>query len=297
MSDFSPEVRNAALWGSDSGQIATGKANEVILVKQGKHTPEDPSAIERVQIGKKIQGFLGQLASERLQANLIEVEDAYTHPKHTWLRTHIDFVAEDKGYLVETKNLDVSQRKHYDAEAGLVHPRYYHQCLHEAIVYGVETVYLAALFGGNEFVTIRLDFTESQKDEWIQRLAEVWGHIQVGTTMPPETVEQCKVLFPTSSDVIRTASASVEQACLALGQIKAQIKALEAQEDQLQTLVQGYLADAGTLATISGEVLATWKSAKPSQRFDAKLFEQSMPDVYKSFVREMAGSRRFLLKV
>ena len=142
MSDFSPATRNSAMWGSDSGQIATGHANEVILVKQGKLIPDDPGQLERVQIGKKIQSFLGQLASERLQANLIEVEDAYTHPKHPWLRTHIDFVAEDKGYLVETKNLDVSQRKHYDADAGIVHPRYYHQCLHEAIVYGVETVFL-----------------------------------------------------------------------------------------------------------------------------------------------------------
>jgi len=35
---------------------------------------------------------------------------------------------------------------------------------------------------------------------------------------------------------------------------------------------------------------------KASNKFDAKLFEQSMPDVYKSFIREVPGSRRFLLK-
>jgi len=50
------------------------------------------------------------------------------------------------------------------------------------------------------------------------------------------------------------------------------------------------------LVTIDGRVLATWKSAKGSMKFDAKLFEQSMPDVYKSYVREVAGSRRFLVK-
>jgi hypothetical protein len=37
-------------------------------------------------------------------------------------------------------------------------------------------------------------------------------------------------------------------------------------------------------------VLATWKSAKPSIKFDAKLFEQAMPDIYKQFMREVPGS-------
>jgi len=296
MSDFSPATRNAAIWGSDSGSIAIGKANEVILIKQGKHTPEDPSGLERVQIGKKIQSFLGELASEKLQANLIEVEDSYTHPKHTWLKTHIDFVAEGKGYLVETKNLDINQRKHYDPDAGIVHPRYYHQCLHEAIVYGVDTVYLACLFGGNEFVTIRLDFTSEQKEDWIKKLAEVWGHIQAGTTMPPESVEQCKMLYPVDMGMVRTASQSVEQACQLLALVKSQIKELEKREDILQTTVAGYMQDSSVLTNIEGHVLATWKNAKTSSSFDKDLFRSAMPDIYEQFVVNKQGSRRFLLK-
>jgi hypothetical protein len=56
------------------------------------------------------------------------------------------------------------------------------------------------------------------------------------------------------------------------------------------------MQDKSTLATIEGRVLATWKSAKPSVKFDAKLFQEAMPDIYKQFMREMPGSRRFLLK-
>ena len=50
------------------------------------------------------------------------------------------------------------------------------------------------------------------------------------------------------------------------------------------------------LVSLDGSVVATWKSTKPSMRFDAKLFESAMPDIYKQFVRETMGSRRFLIK-
>ena len=85
-------------------------------------------------------------------------------------------------------------------------------------------------------------------------------------------------------------------ACQALSNIKANIKALETQEEALQTLITGYMGEAGGLATIDGKTLATWKSAKASIKFDAKLFESAMPDIYEQFKRPIPGSRRFLLK-
>jgi glutamate mutase epsilon subunit len=56
------------------------------------------------------------------------------------------------------------------------------------------------------------------------------------------------------------------------------------------------MQDKDTLTTIDGKVLATWKSAKSSIKFDAKLFQEAMPDIHKQFMRDMPGSRRFLLK-
>ena len=141
------------------------------------------------------------------------------------------------------------------------------------------------------------DIAEQQKDELIQQMAKVWGHVQAGTTLPPEDLEQVKLLYPKDApETVRTASRSVEEACQALRSIKDEIKLLEGREEQLQTLIAGFMETAASLQTIDGRTLATWKAAKASNKFDAKLFEQSMPDVYKSFIREVPGSRRFLLK-
>jgi hypothetical protein len=56
------------------------------------------------------------------------------------------------------------------------------------------------------------------------------------------------------------------------------------------------MADKATLSTVDGNILATWKNAKASKKFDAKLFQSAMPDIYNQFIVETPGSRRFLIK-
>lgn len=297
MSDFSPQTRNSAIWSGDSRKVAQGRANEVILTKQGKLEIEDISHVEAVQMGHVMEPVIGKLAQQKLGVELTKIEESLTHAKHPWFKSHFDFAGKQgsKTFLVEAKNYNASVRNKFDV-SGLAPAADVAQLVHEAAVFGVDMVYLAILFGGQEFVLIPFNITDEQKEDLIKQMAVIWGHAQAGTTLPPEDIEQVKLLYPTSTESIKTASASVEQACMALAQIKANIKVLEAQEEQYDTLVRGYMQDKDTLATIDGKVLATWKSAKSSIKFDAKLFQESMPDIYKQFMREMPGSRRFLLK-
>jgi len=299
MSDFSPETRNSAWWSGDSRLAAQGKANEAILIKQGRMERPDLSQVEAVQMGHVMEPVIGQLAQQKLGVELTKIEDAYTHPHEHWMRSHFDFAGRDangQGFLVEAKNYNAGTRSKFDSDAGLLPAADMAQLVHEATVFGVETVYLAVLFGGAEFVLIRKDITEEMKQAHVQEMAKLWAHVQAGTALPPETSDQARALYPVSQEGMKTASQSVEQAAAVLSNIKAQIKALEAQEDQLATMLQGYLADNDTLVTVDGRVLATWKSAKPSMKFDSKLFASAMPDVYRQFTVSSPGSRRFLLK-
>jgi len=298
MSDFTPETRNSAIWSGDSRKVVQGRANEVILTKQGKLEIPDLSHIEAVQMGHVLEPVIGRLAQQQLQTELVKIEDSLTHAKHPWFKSHFDFAGkkDGKSFLVEAKNYNASVRGKFDV-TGICPPADMAQLVHEAAVYGVDMVYLAVLFGGQEFLLIPFTISEEQKEDLIKQMAVVWGHAQAGTTLPPEDLEQVKLLYPQETiGSLKTASASVEQACLALAQVKANIKHLESQEEQLQTLVAGYMGEASVLSNIEGQVLATWKNAKPSLKFDSKLFQSAMPDIYGQFVREMPGSRRFLLK-
>ena len=298
MSDFSPETRNSAWWSGDSRLAAQGRANEAILIKQGRMERPDLSGIEAVQMGHVMEPVIGRLAQQKLGVELHKIEDALTHKKEPWLKSHFDFAGTEDGktILVEAKNYNAATRNKFDAEAGLMPSADMAQLVHEAAVFGVDKIYLAVLFGGAEFVLIPQTITEEMKETHVQEMAKLWAHVQAGTTLPPETSDQARALYPVSQEGLKTASQAVEQAAAVLSNIKAQIKALEAQEDQLATMLQGYLADADTLVTVDGRVLATWKSAKPSMKFDAKLFATAMPDIYRQFTVSSPGSRRFLLK-
>ena len=299
MSDFTPATRNSAIWSGDSRRVAMGKANEVILTKQGKMDIPDLSGIEAVQMGHVMEPVIGRLAQAKLGVELNKIEEILTHKKESWFKSHFDFAGTKDGQtiLVECKNYNAGVRNKFDDISNTIPDADFAQLVHEATVFGNTRVYLAVLFGGQEFVMFPFDISDQQKEELIKKMAQIWGHVQAGTTLPPEDLEQVKLLYPKDNpESVRMASRSVEEACQALRSIKEEIKLLEGREEQLQTLIAGFMETASSLQTIDGKVLDTWKAAKASNKFDAKLFEQSMPDIYKSFIREVPGSRRFLLK-
>jgi len=294
--DFEPEVRSSAWWSGDSRMAANGKANEAILTKLGMLEREDLSDVEAVQMGHHLQPVIGRLVSNRLGIEIRDADYAMSHVREPWLRSHFDFISTDGQTLVETKNYNAAVRNHFDADARLVPPADLIQCLHEATVHNVDHVILAVLFGGQELVTVDFTFTEAQKTDLIQEMAGYWAHVVTKTPLPAETPEQARAIFPKDDGQVAIATRQVEDLALAVRQTKDQLKALEEQEKMMSAALQQFIGNRATLATIDGRVLATWKNAKGSMQFDKKSFELSMPDIYRQFVREVPGSRRFLVK-
>ena len=294
--DFAPEVRNSAWWSGDTRKAANGRANDAVLEKLGIKERKDLSGVEAVQMGHVMQPVIGRLAQDRLQIELKDADYALAHPKESWLRSHFDFISADGKTLVEAKNYNAAVRNKFDPDTNRIPPADLAQCIHEATVHGVNRVYLAVLFGGQEFHTFEVNVSEAQKDELIQTMAVYWGHVQTKTPMQPETADQCREIFSVDNGNSVVASAQAEQAYIMLKQVQGQLKELEGQEDYLKTMLMNYIGDNSELVTVDGRVIATWRNAKPSSRFDAKLFQKAMPDIYDQFVVQTAGSRRFLTK-
>jgi hypothetical protein len=294
--DFTPEIRNAAWWSSDSRKAANGRGNDAVLEKLGLKEPPDLSDVEAVQMGLVMQPVIGQLASAKLGIELKEADYALTHPKEVWLKSHFDFISTDGQTLVEVKNYNAGVRNKFDAEANIIPAADMAQLIHEAAVHNISDIVLAVLFGGQNFEVFRFTIEEGQKEQLIKDMAKYWAHVETKQPLDAETTEQAKLIYSTSAPTSITATQSMEQMCQALAYTKEQLAKWEAEEEKLKLEIQKFMGVNSELVTLDGRVLATWKSAKPSMSFDKKLFEQSMPDVYKSYVREVAGSRRFLVK-
>lgn len=294
--DFLPEVRNSAWWSGDSRMAASGKAGEAVLQKIGIMERPDLSEVEAVQMGHVMQPVIGQLAQKALGIELKDADYSLTHPKETWLKSHFDFISADGQTLVEAKNYNALVRNKFDAQANIIPEADMAQLVHEAAVHDIRKIVLAVLFGGQNFETFSFYITDEQKNKLVTDMAVFWGHVQAKKPLEPTSTTESKLIYAESSPSIITASKSVEEALNSLRFIKDQIKSLEEREEQLQAAVQAYMQSNSELVSFDGKVLATWKSAKASKRFDSKLFQASMPDVYEKFVVETPGSRRFLVK-
>lgn len=298
MSDFAPEIRNAAIWSGDSRRIAKGDAAGVVLEKLGRTDPEDISDEESVRMGKMLEPVVARIFEETHNCRLKHLDSAITHRKHSWLRSHFDYEAEDRSYLVECKNYHGMAAQYFSEQGDPVRvpDADRAQCLHEAIVHGVSTVYIAVLFGGQRYRDFRFDFTAEEKEAWIQRLAEVWGNIQSETMPPPTTAAQAREMWPQDNGISITANKQIELMTMQLAQYKAQGKQIDETIDSLTAAVQGFMGDRSELVAVDGKTLATWKTAKSSRRFNGELLKASMPDLYEKYVVDTIGSRRFLIK-
>lgn len=97
------------------------------------------------------------------------------------------------------------------------------------------------------------------------------------------------------------ADLQLAEECRELKEVKENLAALDTRKKELEANIKMAMGDAEALvAPAEGfakpQILATWKSAKPSRRFDEKRFAQDMPDTYAEYQYEQPGSRRFLLK-
>jgi predicted phage-related endonuclease len=295
---FAPEDRQSAWWATDSRRAVSGQLLDVLLEKRGEKERADLSGIEAVQMGIYLEGAIGRLWEEQTGISVRDLDIAGTHSTEPWLRAHGDFWTGDKG-LLETKNFGDHQFKKYpdmDDHWTKLPEQDIVQCIHEATVFDVDHIYFAVLFGGQRFRWWRIDVTPEMKAEFIQRAAGWWAMHKTGQLPKPETVEQAQNVYRKDDGSQIVADKLAEEYVQALDHIKKSIKTWEEKEELAKAWLMSYMGDKAELVNVAGDILVTWKTAKPSKRFNAKRFEQENPKLYEQYKDETAGSRRFLVK-
>lgn len=77
--------------------------------------------------------------------------------------------------------------------------------------------------------------------------------------------------------------------------VKDELSAIEEKKAALEEKIKMGFGDAEAIS-YGGQTLATWKTPKPSDKFDAKAFQAAHPDLAKEYTTSVEGARRFLLK-
>jgi len=258
--------------------------------KTGQAEPEVLDDVEAVAWGNLLEDAVAGEFSRRTGIKLRRVNETIVSRAEPFLLANIDRRVVGVPDVVEIKTV-----RGLDGDQ----PRADHlvQVQHYMHVGDFRHGWLVYLIAGQRLIWFEVQRDEAAIEQLLAAEREFWRHVRERTPPPPKSVFDLRLLYPADTGGSVIASDEVLDAVSRLANLKMQIKALEAQAENAEKLVLGSLGEASTLLADTGEILATWKQAKPSRTFDRARFEAEHPDMAANYFMERPGSRRFLLKV
>jgi putative phage-type endonuclease len=278
--------RRGYLGGSDAAVIA-GLSRfktpfQLYQEKRGEKEQDDLSDNERVYWGNALEAVVAEEYAKRSGRKVRRVNGLILHKDRPYLGAHIDRLVLDSRRILECKTTDGSRAKDWDDGV----PAYYlPQVQHYLGVMGREVCDVAVLMGGNRFEI----FPVERDEEFISALfaleSQFWNGVLQGLPPAPQTSEEASQRF--SKFTPGTIFASPDQVSVVdeLRKTKAEIKALEALEDELSLKVKTFFGDAGDTLLDGDKVVATWKGQVKSA-VDNKALAAAHPDIVASFKKE-----------
>jgi putative phage-type endonuclease len=294
ISEQQREARQHGIGGSDAPVIVGASpyksAVELWQEKTGQVVPPDLSDVEVVAWGNLLEATVADEFSRRTGIKVRRVNETIIDRREPYLMANIDRRVVGAPEVVEIKTV-----------RGLADdtPRADHlvQVQHYMHVGDFQRGWLVYLIAGQRLAWFEVKRDQGAIDELLAAERIFWQHVRERTAPAPKSAFDLRLLYPTEAGGSVIASDEVIDAATRLAGIKSQIKTLEAEADAAEKKVLEAMNDNATLLSPEGEILATWKQAKPSRSFDRARLEAEHPEIAATYYTEKAGSRRFLLKL
>jgi putative phage-type endonuclease len=264
---------------------------ELYLEKTGEAAPDDGQK-PWLEWGTKIEPLLLDKVADEI-GEPIERKVRVQHPTLDWFCGEADGLTPSR--IIEAK-ID-----RYGFQWGVAGtddvPDYYAvQVQAYMMMTGRELAEFATLVGGSDFrrYTVAASMTVQQ---WIEEeVIEFWLRVKMRDPPNPRTEEDCKALWRRSNGVTVTASTLAQETHAELVALRAQAKDIEARTEAARAILMMELGESDTLVSPGGVVLATWRTGKAVQRFDAKALQAADPETYNRFIKTGEPTRPLLIK-
>jgi putative phage-type endonuclease len=274
---LSPWKTRLELWLEKTGQIP-----------DGEETPE-------MRRGTLLEPVVKQLYADATGHTIETPAQMFHNPAYPWAIANLDGIV-SRERLLECKTARTRQGWG-DPGSGEIPMAYLIQVQHYLAVADFGVCDVAVLFGDFEFATFTVEADPDFASLLMEREAAFWQLVIDRVPPAPQlTEEDLRRRWPIAKHGPQAAASAIAlQAAAVLGAVKARQKELEQIEGQAKAIIMRDMQEAEELV-YSGETIATWKSAKGSEKFDAKAFQAAHPALYQQFMTQTPGSRRLLLK-
>ncbi|MGB2220859.1 YqaJ viral recombinase family protein [Neptunomonas sp.] len=272
---------------------------DIFNQKRGYVEPADLSTNERVHFGNVLEDVVAQEYARRFNCKVQRRNNPIVHDDLPWMRANLDRVVVGQKKVLECKTADAFTVKFNWGESGTdeVPDQYLVQCMHYLICTGWEEADLAVLIGGNRFERYCIQFDPELVAILLERVRDFWiNYVLADVPPPPTTLDEINQAYPNDDGEKTIATIEVAEAINERKELDEQKGLIESRIKAQDEIIKGYMGTKNTLVDHLGQPLATWKTAKPSRRFNTSGFQKVHPDLYSEFTQEGKTSRRFLIK-
>lgn len=291
------ESRRTGIGGSDAPAVAgVSKWMTPLAVyksKRGEITEEPPPTPPMVW-GLRMEPHLRQDYSDLTGRTVRVPEGIIRHPEIKWMICTPDGLT-DNERLLEIKT---SRSREGWGEPGTdeIPAIVMLQVQHSLVVTALPVADVVLGVYGNDPLIYEVPADKEVQDPLIELERTFWEQCVVpGIPPEPVTLAEVQERFGISTAKQVQASAETRELWSLLCSMRAQIKTLQGDADDLQAGICAAIGEGDTLL-FKDDILATWKNDRLVSRFDTEAFKKALPALHNKFMKQGEPVRRFLLK-
>ena len=287
-------LRKGYIGGSDAGAVVGlnpyKSAYGLWAEKTGKIPEFEGNTITRV--GSFLEEFVADMFTEETGMKVRRKNRILVNDEYPWACADVDrLIVGEKALLeIKTTNSPVAMKKFRNGE----YPeQWYCQMTHYLAVTGLEKAYLAVLIECRDFKVFELERDEDEIKALMQAEKEFWNLVKNDT--PPtadgtaSTTETLVALYP-ESNAETVDLFGYENDLAQYISLTAQIKALEAQKDEMANKVKAFLGEAGKGENERYRV--SWTTSERNS-LDTKRLAQEHPEIDMNQYYKVSSTRTF----
>ncbi len=290
--------RRSFIGGSDTAAILGVSPWKTPLTlwqeKTGKVLPVEPSKAKQkiFERGKMLEPIVLQMVVNKLEeqghtVEIVATNKYYTDEEHDFLRCEIDFelIIDGEHINGDCKTAHGFARKAWGEEETEEVPIYYAaQFMHGLMITKRQRCIVAVLIGLDD-VAIYWVNRDDKTVAAIRAKEVMFWNDHILKDVPPDFMvfDDITALYPRDDGTSIEATAEIVDRVRDFKRVKAEIKGLEQEEEELKFQIAAFIQPHSQL-TYAGDKVATWK-AQSSTRLDGKSLEAAHPELAAQFKR------------
>ena len=260
-----------------------GTPYDAWLAFMGKAPEPDEEIKERFEMGHQLEDFIAKQIERLYGVKARRCNYAYINPEHPWLICHPDRIATDKDgktFPIEIKSASSFSARKWGAEdTDQIPYDYLIQCYFYFHTGVPNPGYMwQVTFADNQIRRYIIKRDEAIEEAIFTPLIDIVENRWMNGYPPePSNYNEATQIWhmPTAGAI--EGDEAIYEAVKKLDELKAEIKAIEEEQDKLKTQIVDFMQDKEKLMH-NGEKLMTYKKVEQS-RFDSKSFRKDHPQL------------------